>query len=64
MSRTSKKWTFLSGISYAGQHFLIECRAIQKESSGEYYIETRSREVTLEELKEAKENSTKYYTEL
>jgi len=59
-----EKWKFLSILQYAGQYFLIEMRPCKKIVSGEYYIETRSKEVTPEEAKKEQDNNPTYFSKL
>jgi len=58
------KWQFLSTIQYAGQYFLIEMKPVQKPATGQYYIETRSTEVTIEEAKKQQDNNPVYFSKL
>jgi len=58
-----EKWTFASAVSYRGQDFIIEIKPMITETGG-IYLQSRTSHATKEQIKEAQENSTHYYTQL
>jgi hypothetical protein len=61
MSDIQEKWKFLAGLTYAGQYFIIEIKPVKRPISGEFYFESRTKEVTLDELKKAQSEAEPQY---